>query len=145
MKKIILLFMVSTLIGCEKKTYKANEPTYGRSSFPTSISLGNDTSYFRVDSCTLWDAWAYLATCGTAPDTEAPNMGTEVYQISGASQAVITGQSPRVHISNLTFGTYQFVGHAFITGYRTCDSTYMNDNAYDTIQINIRKNKKRIK
>lgn len=132
-------------MGCSKTDYNVQSKLLSRSAFPTSISMGSDTTYFRVDSICLCNATAYLNTCGTSPSTEAPTMGTEVYQIAGASQSVITGNTARVNITNLTYGKYTFVGHAFVIGYRSCDSQTMNDNAYDTINVTILKNKKRLK
>lgn len=146
MRKTIILLILTSLFGCTKTDYKIEQPKLlSRSAFPSYISLGNDTSYFRVDSVCLCNASAYLATCGTAPETEAPVMGTDVYQIEGATQGIITGSAPRVSISNLTFGTYKFVGHTYMLGFRTCDSTYQDVSLYDTITITILKNKKRIK
>lgn len=143
MKKLIPILI---LIGCTKEINneeKTTTPTAARSLFPTSITLGLDTSYFRVDSVCLYNASAHLDMCGVAPAYEAPNIGTEIYQIAGPNQAVCRWQNGLPTISGLTFGTYTIVGHAWVLGYRICDETVKTDNVYDTINITINKNKKR--
>jgi hypothetical protein len=152
MKKFIPIILLSALLGCQKTEEISQLPSRDESqpvlmgranAFPISIYMGIDTSYFRVDSCKLVNASAYLPTCGTAPETESAWMGVSVWQISGSSDAQIVGNYPNITFRNLTFGSYTFVGRAYVIGFRTCDSTYMNENAYDTLNITVLKNRKK--
>ena len=140
--KTLLLCLPLFIAGCTKEySYQSKSP------FPTNVQMGSDATYFKVDSVCLCGYSSYLNTCGTAPAYESPTMGTEVYQISGPSQARITWKSvngvDKPQAANLTTGIYKFVGHAYVIGYRSCDGLTMNDNVYDTVKITITKNKRR--
>lgn len=148
MKNLLLslsLLAVTTIIlySCAKQ----NETEENlKSAFPTSITMGSDATYFKLDSVCLCGYSAYLNTCGTSPSTEAPNMGTQVYQISGPTQAriswkVVNGYN-KPQAANLTTGIYKFVGYAYVLGYRSCDGQTMADNVYDTVQITITKKRR---
>lgn len=126
-------------------------PVAARSpAFPIRIYLGEDTVCNRITSILLKDYICYLPTCGVDPAFEAPDMGAEVYQIAGPTQTVI-GWANWIQFSsipviqNLEPGVYRFVGHAWIQGYRPCDSSYQNQHAYDTIQVTVLKKRAKIK
>jgi hypothetical protein len=144
MKKLIPILL---LFGCTKEIVNNEEKTqqqqFARSPFPTSISLGADTSYFRVDSVCLYNAVAYLDMCGVAPAYEAPSIGTEIYQIAGPNQAICKWENGKPTITGLIYGTYTIVGRAWVLGYRICDETVKTDNVFDTINITINKNKRK--
>jgi len=140
MKNLILILLLAA-VSCSKQNSE-----YQKSAFPTSIQMGSDATYFRVDSICLCSYQAFLDNCGTSPSTEAPNMGTQVYQISGPTQAriswkVVSGYN-KPQAANLTTGIYKFVGHAYVIGYRSCDGLTKNDNVYDTVQITITKKRR---
>lgn len=144
MKNLLLLLTIITLASCSKTT--ENKMAGGKSAFPTSITMGSDATYFKLDSICLCSYQAFLDNCGTSPSTEAPIMGTEVYQISGPTTAriswkVVSGYN-KPQAANLTTGIYKFVGHAYVIGYRSCDGVTKNDNVYDTVQITITKTRK---
>jgi hypothetical protein len=117
--------------------------------FPTTIYLGEDSVCNRITSIRLWDYYCYLSTCGVNPEYEAPNMGQEVYQIAGPTQTIIgwanwTATSIPT-IQGLEPGIYKFVGHAWVTGYRACDSSFQNQHAYDTLTLTILKRRAKVK
>lgn len=139
---LTIIIVLSLLIfSCNKQNIE-----YSKSAFPTSITMGSDATYFKLDSVCLCGYSAYLNTCGTSPSTEAPNMGTQVYQISGPTQAriswkVVSGYN-KPQAANLTTGIYKFAGYAWVLGYRSCDGQTMTDNVYDTVQITITKKRR---
>lgn len=151
-----LIILLGTLLalGCKKtegitSTSEKIETAARSNIFPTSITVGPDATYFKLDSVCLCGYSAYLNTCGVSPEYEAPNKGSEIYQISGPTQARISwkvvNMKSEPQAANLTTGVYKFVGHAWVTGYRACDDSLMNDNVYDTVTITITKNRKSIK
>lgn len=120
------------------------------SAFPIRVYLGEDTVSNRITSIHLWDYEAYLPTCGVNPQYEAPNMGVQVYQIAGPTQTIISWANWSNFnsipvIQGLEPGDYKFVGHAYITGYRQCDSSYQDQHAYDTISITVLKRRAKVK
>ena len=126
-------------------------PVAARSSaFPIKIYLGEDSACNRITSINLWAYTCYLPTCGYQPELEAPNMGAEVYQIAGPTQTIISWANYNNYqevpvIQGLEPGVYKFVGHAYITGYRACDSSYQDQHAYDTITLTVLKRRAKIK
>jgi len=137
----ILAALSIILFSCTKEqSYQSKSP------FSTTITMGTDATYFRVDSVCLCSYQVFLNNCGTSPSTESPNMGSEVYQIAGNTTARISWKNVngvnKPQAANLSTGIYKFVGHAWVIGYRSCDGQTMNDNVYDTIQITISKNKR---
>ena len=126
-------------------------PIQARSqTFPISVYLGEDTACNRITSINLWAYHSYLPTCGVNPQYEAPNMGVDVYQVAGPTQTIIswanyTDNQEIPAIQGLEPGLYKFVGHAYITGYRICDSSYQNQHAYDTISITVLKRRTKVK
>jgi len=118
--------------------------------FPTTIYLGEDTVCNRITSIRLWDYTASLNTCGVSPEYEAPNKGVQIYQIAGPTQTIISWANWNDYqqvpvIQGLEPGLYKFVGHAYVTGYRACDDSTMNDHAYDTISITVLKRRAKVK
>lgn len=148
--KIFLLFtcLYFFSFGCTKddgiiENKEANR-LYARSTaFPTVIFLGPDATYPRTDSVFISSAYAYLNSCGTAPETEAPHMGSEVYQLSGPTQAKITWPGSTLTLTNLSPGNYVFAGRAWVEGFRTCDSSYINQQSFDTLYITVLKSRKK--
>lgn len=117
---------------------------YARSNaFPTSIYLGPDITSPRTDSIYIGSATSYLNSCGTAPETESAWMGSTVWQIYGPSTANVKWTGSSLTLTNLVVGSYMFKGHAYVIGFRTCDSTYMNEQAFDTLYITILKSRKK--
>lgn len=148
MKYLFPLFLVVILWSCAKVEptpqskidSKAIQSLVNRLSvWPTYIKMGNDTIVPRIASITLTGYSAFLSTCGTAPDTEAPQMGINIYPIQAASYTTLTWENGKPVISGLKPGNYTFVGNAYIMGYRSCDDSTMNDNYLDTINITVQK------
>lgn len=141
MKNLMFLLFI---YGCTPKE-EVLTPDMGRSIWPSTLELGSDIVSAKTDSICLCEYSSYLSTCGMAPETEAPDMGVEVYQIGGnpatISWQAVSGKTVPI-IKGLEPGQYSFAGHLWLHGYRTCDSTYQNTDLYDTIHINILKRKK---
>ena len=72
-------------------------------------------------------------------------MGSEVYQTAGPTQSVVDWTGSQLSLGNLKPGTYTYVGRAYIIGYRQCDSSYVNDQAYDTLNVTVLKNRRKIR
>ena len=138
MKNILFLIFIW---GCTPK----DENLQQRAIWPSTLELGTDITSGRTDNICLCEYSSFISTCGMAPDTEAPDMGVDVYQISGKPATitwqVVDGKTVPV-ITGLEAGQYSFGGHLWIHGFRTCDSTYQNTDLYDTINVNILKRKK---
>lgn len=134
MKYLIPLIFI---YGCTPKDESINVER----SFPIYVTLGPDLSFKKGDSVACISYESYLPTCGVSPDYEAPNMGAEVYQISGKQASIgWTTYSGKTipYFTDLSRGSYTFVAHAYIEGYRECDQTYQNQHAYDTLNLTIR-------
>lgn len=146
----ILLLVLLVCIGCTKNpTIQEETKIAARAGFSTSVNLGPDIISPKTDSLCLCNTYVYLNTCGVNPEYEAPVKGFDLYQISGPNIATIkfatVGFQDYPQVTNLTVGKYTFVGHAYVLGFRACDSTLMEDNVYDTINVTINKNRKPIK
>ena len=151
MKKLLFVWFLVCLFlySCTKSTDIAIKSDYspmaGRSIWPTTISLGEDLILPKTDSICLIGYSAFLSTCGTAPETEAPLMGTRIWQMSGPSQLFFGWYNGKPTIKGFIPGTYTVVGSAWVIGYRSCDDSTMNDQAYDTVNITILKRKAMVK
>jgi len=150
LSRILVLFASGWLFfGCTKdvdllEPAEKNEKLYARSNaFPTSIYLGPDITSSRTDSIYIGSAYSYLNSCGTAPETESAWMGSTVWQIYGPSTANVKWTGSSLTLTNLVVGSYMFKGHAYVVGFRTCDSTYMNDQAFDTLYVTVLKSRKK--
>lgn len=152
MKYAFLLFLYATLFyGCQKEysfeAKPAKDATYQSRSgvFPTVIVLGPDLTVQRTDTLTINGVYAYLSVCGFAPELEAPVMGSEVYQTAGPNTSNVNWTGSSLRLGNLIPGTYTYVGRAYIEGYRVCDSSFINDQAYDTLNVTVLKSRRKIK
>jgi hypothetical protein len=143
----VLIFAVLAFAACTKQAdivFKSDySPVAARSAFQTYIDMGEDLIVPKTDSICLTGYSAYLSTCGTAPETEAPQMGVRVWQISGPAVAGIGWYQGKPTFTSLRPGTYSFVGSAWVLGYRSCDDSTMNDEVYDTVNVTILKRKSR--
>lgn len=145
----LLIITATVIISCRKSDSvetSVENKFQARSAFPTYIKLGPDTTYPRTDSFAFVHYDSYLASCGTAPETESPIMGIKVYPILYPTYVTIgwTTYNGRAipYAKGTKPGVYKFVGSAYILGFRTCDSTYQNVNAYDTITVTILKSRR---
>lgn len=149
-KLLVVLFAV-VFLGCEKEYSVQSKPAKEiglearTNPFPTVINLGPDLTVSRTDTLTITNVYAYLSTCGLSPEYEAPLLGSQVYQLAGPNQSVVNWTGSRLSLGNLIPGNYKYVGHAYMIGFRLCDSTYVNDNAYDTLSVTILKSRRKIR
>lgn len=144
-----LIILIVFLFGCQKEiSFEQPKPAPElqarvlNSVFPTSVNLGPDVTLYREFATCICRQDVYLNTCGVSPEFEAPNKGYNFYQISGPNQATIDRSYSSPILYNLTYGTYQFVGHAWVQGYAACLDSMMNDNVYDTITVKVLRRKK---
>lgn len=149
--KNILIALLVLLYGCSKEYSFEGKPSKDvivearTNPFPTTINLGPDLTVQRTDTLTITGVYAYLSTCGLSPEYEAPLLGSQVYQLAGPNQSVVNWSGSRLCLGNLIPGSYKYVGHAYMIGFRLCDSTYVNDNAYDTLNVTVLKSKRKIR
>lgn len=150
MKTLSLLSILILFVTCQKAPVDLLEPQQTiaqqprNTIWPLKIDLGPDLTVQRTDSVSISSAYAYLPFCGVSPEYEVPVWGTEVYQISGPTQSRIYFNSG-LRLGNLAPGSYTYVGHAYMEGFRLCDSVYFNDHAYDTLKLTVLKSKRKIK